>query len=121
MSTHVPATLARIRKKRKRSKRAPIPLNVVGPQVAKLRLRSGWTQNRLATKMQLSGWDTSRESVAKLEKQRRRVPDLELFVLARVFGMKSDDLFPRLFRSQIRELGPHYRAKLSRGQVPPPR
>jgi len=84
-----------------------------------LRLRKGWTQGDLAIKLQIFGWDTSRESESKLEKQRRRVPDLELFVLARVLGVDSDYLFPRNLRVKVKEFGPHYRAKLSRGQVPP--
>jgi transcriptional regulator with XRE-family HTH domain len=99
--------------------RAPIPLNVVGAQVQKLRLRKGWTQDQLAIKLQLFGWDTSRESVAKLEKHRRRVPDVELFVLGKVLGIALEEIFPRNLRAKVKELGPYYRAKLSRGQVPP--
>lgn len=85
----------------------------------KLRKGKGWTQNALAVKLQLFGWDVSRESVAKLENLLRRVPDVELFVVAKVLGVKSDDLFPRNLRGKVKELGPHYRVKLSRGQVPP--
>jgi transcriptional regulator with XRE-family HTH domain len=84
-----------------------------------LRLRKGWTQNRLAVKLQLFGWDTSREAVTRLENQDRRVPDLELFVIAKVLGVRADDLLPRDLRARVRELAPHYRVKLSRGQVPP--
>ena len=94
-------------------------LNVIGPQVRKVRERKGWTQNQLALKLQLFGWDTSRESVTRLENQSRRVPDLEMFVIARILGVKADDLFPRNLRGKIKELAPHYRVKLSRGQVPP--
>jgi transcriptional regulator with XRE-family HTH domain len=94
-------------------------LNVIGPQVRKFRTRKGWTQNQLALKLQLLGWDTSRESVTRLESQSRRVPDLELFLVARILGVKADDLFPRALRGRIKELAPHYRVKLSRGQVPP--
>ncbi len=94
-------------------------LNVVGPQVRKLRLRKGWTQDRLAAKLQLLGWDLSRESVTRLENQARRVPDLELFALAKALGVRADDLLPRSLRPKIRELCAKYRPKLSRGQVPP--
>lgn len=93
-------------------------LNVVGPQVRKLRRQRGWTQGELAVKLQLFGWDTSRESVTSLENQQRRVPDLELFILAKVLGGKLDDLFPRNLRSKLKELYPQYRVKLSRGQIP---
>jgi DNA-binding XRE family transcriptional regulator len=94
-------------------------LNVVGPQVRRFREQQGWTQGQLAVKLQLFGWDTSRVSVTKLENQERRVPDLELFVLAKVLGITTDDLFPRNLRGKIKAWWPLYRAKLSRGQVPP--
>ena len=92
---------------------------MIGPQVRKWRLRKRWSQAHLAMKLQLFGWDTSRESVTSLENQRRRVPDLELFVLARILGVKMEDLFPRNLRGRIKNLWPKYRAKLSRGQLPP--
>jgi len=94
-------------------------LNVVGPQVRKARESKGWTQDELAVKVQLFGWDTSRVSVTKLENQKRRVPDVELYVFAKVLGVTADDLFPRNLRGKIKTLWPHYRVKLSRGQVPP--
>ena len=92
---------------------------MIGPHVRKWRLRKRWTQAHFALKLQLFGWDTSRESVSSLENQRRRIPDLELFVLAKILGVKTDDLFPRNLREKIKDLWPSYRAKLSRGQLPP--
>lgn len=92
---------------------------MVGPQVRKWRVRKGWTQSHLAIKLQLLGWDTSRESVTALENQRRRVPDLELYVLSKSLGVKLEELFPKQLRSKIKLLLPTYRAKLSRGQLPP--
>ena len=82
-------------------------------------MRKGWSQEYLALKLQLFGWDTSRESVTSLENQRRRVPDLELYVLGRILGVKLEELFPRQLRARIKQLWPNYRAKLSRGQLPP--
>jgi len=70
-------------------------LNVVGAQVRKLRVKKGWSQEKLATKLQLRGWTISRDSLASLELQRRRVPDCELLFVARVLGVRTDDLFPR--------------------------
>lgn len=84
----------------------------------KLRQQKGWTQSQLAIKLQLQGWDTSRESVTSLENQQRRVPDLELYILAKVLGVRTDDLFPRNLRGKLKELYPQYRVKLSRGQIP---
>jgi hypothetical protein len=68
--------------------------------------------------MQLQGWDTSRGTVTSLENQQRRVPDLELFILARILGVKLENLFPRGIGGKLKELYPQYRVKLSRGQIP---
>ena len=96
-----------------------IPLNVIGSQVRKLRERKGWNQNQLTVKLQLAGWDTSQGSLSRQENGERRVPDLELFVLADVLNVKFEDLFPKDLRGKIKALWPHYRIKLSRGQLPP--
>jgi len=87
--------------------------------VRRLREKKGWTQNYLAVKLQLAGWDTSQGSLSRLENGERRVPDLELFVLSRVLGAEFEDFFPSNLTGKIKALWPHYRAKLSRGQVPP--
>jgi transcriptional regulator with XRE-family HTH domain len=94
-------------------------LNIIGPQVRNLREHKGWTQDHFAVKLQLAGWDTSQDSVSRLENQGRRVPDLELFVLADVLGVRLDDLFPKDVRGKIKALWPLYRVKLACGQLPP--
>lgn len=81
-------------------------MNLVGPQVRKLRAKKGWSQETLATKLQVRGWSISRDSLASLELQRRRVPDCELLFLARVFGVGTEDLFPR--NLSLRSLGPAF-------------
>jgi transcriptional regulator with XRE-family HTH domain len=96
-----------------------IPLNVIGAQVRKLREQKGWNQNQLTAKLQLIGWDTSQGSLSRLENGERRVPDLELFVLAEVLDAKFEDFFPEDLRGKIKALWPLYRIKLSRGQLPP--
>lgn len=96
-----------------------ILLNMIGAQVRKLREQKGWNQNQLAAKLQLAGWDTSQGSLSRLENGERRVPDLELFVLADVLDAKLEDLFPKDLRGKIKALWPLYRIKLSRGQLPP--
>jgi transcriptional regulator with XRE-family HTH domain len=71
------------------------PKNLIGLQVRKWRTKKGWSQEALATKLQLRGWSVSRDSLASLESQRRRVPDCEMLYLARVLGVRLEDLFPR--------------------------
>jgi transcriptional regulator with XRE-family HTH domain len=70
-------------------------MNLIGSQVRKWRRKKGWSQEVLATKLQLRGWNISRDSLASLELQRRRVPDCEMLYLARVLGIRLDDLFPK--------------------------
>jgi transcriptional regulator with XRE-family HTH domain len=84
------------------------PLNLVGPQVRKWRDERGWSQERLAAKLQLRGWDISRDSVASLESQRRRVPDCEILFLARVLGVGLTELFPK--NVVLSRTGPQFRS-----------
>jgi len=88
-----------------------VPLNLVGPKVRKLRIQQDWTQDALAAKLQVEGWDVSRESLAKLEAQFRRVPDCELLFLAKVLGVEIVDLFPR--NLDLKKLAPSLRLKVS--------
>ncbi len=74
--------------------RVTAPLNSIGPQVRKFRNRKKWTQEALAAKLRVEGWDVSRESLAKLEAQFRRAPDCELLFLAKVLGVGIVRLFP---------------------------
>jgi hypothetical protein len=57
--------------------------------------------------------------ITRLETQGRRVPDLELYVLATALGVTIDELFPENLGGEIANLWPIYRTKLSRGQIPP--
>jgi len=83
------------------------PLNLVGPQGRKFRDRKGWTQTNLAAKMQLQGWDVSRDSVAKLEARLRWVSDCELLFLAKALGASVPDLYPQ--NPDLKKIGPQFR------------
>jgi transcriptional regulator with XRE-family HTH domain len=85
-----------------------IPKNLIGQQVRKWRMKKGWSQEVLATKLQLRGWNISRDSLASLESQRRRVPDCEMLYLARVLGVRLDDLFPK--KLPMNKLGAQFQA-----------
>jgi transcriptional regulator with XRE-family HTH domain len=60
-------------------------LNDVGPQIRHLRYERGWTQDLLAAKLQLHGWDISREGVAKVEGGYHLVSDRQLLCLSAAF------------------------------------
>lgn len=71
------------------------PLNDIGPQVRMLRLRRGWTQDILAAKLQIGGWDISREGLAKVETCRHQVLVEQLRVLMRVFQVGFEAFFSK--------------------------
>jgi transcriptional regulator with XRE-family HTH domain len=87
------------------------PLNLVGPKVRELRVLKALTQEALSAKLQVEGWDVSRESLAKLESQFRRVPDCELLFLAKVLGVEIRELFPS--KIDLKKLDPSLRLKVS--------
>ncbi len=68
--------------------------NLVGPQVRRLRIDAKLSQEALAAKLQLAGWDLSRGGLSKIEAGLRRVNDAEVWMLARVLSCALLDLFP---------------------------
>ena len=100
-------------------KKADAQLNIVGPQVREIRLAKGWRQDQLARAMQLRGWDTSRDSVTRLENQVRRVTDFELFIVAKCLGVGTNDFYAPGLERQAKVLAPAFRRRLTRGRVPP--
>ena len=100
-------------------KKADSQLNTVGPQVRKFRLQKGCRQDQLARAMQLRGWDTSRDSVTRLENQVRRVTCFELFIVAQCLGIGTDDLYPADLERRTKVMAPLFRRRLTRGRVPP--
>lgn len=63
-------------------------LNIVGPKVRQARLsnKPGMTQEELAIKLQVMGWDIDRFGVSKIERGERQVTDKELLLLAKALG-----------------------------------
>lgn len=77
--------------------------NLVGPQVRRLRNGAGLSQEALATKLQVAGWDISRAGVSKIEARLRRVNDAELWILAKQLSCSLAELYPGK-PTQIREV-----------------
>lgn len=68
--------------------------NWVGKQrIAELRKDRGMSQNDLAIKLQNYGVDIDKNAVQLLEHGHRYVRDMELYVIAKVFGVSMEDLF----------------------------
>ena len=70
-------------------------LNVIGPQVRRLRAQREWSQNKLAIKLQLAGMDhATRGKVCKIESRKGWVSDDDMLFLAHVLGVELKDLYP---------------------------
>lgn len=69
--------------------------NILGPVVRELREQQGLTQAEFAVRLNLTGWDVSRDIIARIEGQVRWVADFEIEKLA--IGLKVDatDLLQR--------------------------
>ena len=78
------------------------PRNCVGPVVRRLREQQGLTQALLVAKLNLAGWDISRETLAKLESQVRWVADFELLWLAKALGTDPGSLLDEAAPRQAR-------------------
>ena len=56
---------------------------------------AGLSQEALATRLQLAGWDLTRGGLSKIEARLRRVNDAELLVLAGALKIGVADLYPK--------------------------
>ena len=65
----------------------------IGTNLKKLREKRGFTQEYVATKLQLGGCDVTRSSVAKIEVGQRHVYPDEIIVLKNIFNCSYEDIF----------------------------
>lgn len=72
--------------------------NLCGKNVARLRkaLRPRCSQKALAAKLQLADLDLEKNAVQRIESGERFVTDIELKVIARVFGVTTDELLEKV-------------------------
>jgi transcriptional regulator with XRE-family HTH domain len=83
---------------------SPTFKNAVGSVIRKLRNERGWTQEELAAKLQLKGWDCTRSWLAKIEAQQVYVKDFELLYFCAAFGVDLDELYSTLSISKLSRL-----------------
>src|SRR5712691_3649339 len=79
---------------------SPTLKNAVGPAIRKFRNQRGWTQEELATKLQLKGWDCTRSWLAKVEAQLVYVKDFELLYFCAVFDRHLQEFYGTLSPSK---------------------
>ena len=70
--------------------------NLIGKNVEKLRKERGIKQKDFIAKMQILGCDINPTSYSKLEGQVRSATDKEIFVIAKILGIKMEELFEEL-------------------------
>ncbi len=76
--------------------------NAVGGEIRKLRDSKGWTQEVLAARCAVAGYDISRGTLAKIEAQIRGISDVEMFVIAKTLGVTIPELFPKDFPAELK-------------------
>lgn len=70
--------------------------NIIGANVTKIRKLHKMSQKDLAINMQLLNVDINFSSLSKLEGQTRVASDKEVFAIAQIFKIKTDDLFKNI-------------------------
>lgn len=80
--------------------------NIVGEQVRRLRSAADLTQDELAARCALSGFDIGRASVSHIETGLRGVSDLEMVLLAKALRVSVADLVPAKLPGWHKDLRP---------------
>lgn len=68
-------------------------MNSIGPNIRRIREHHGWTQDQLAAKCNLAGWDISRGTLAKIEAKVRQITDKEIILISKVLLVPVAELF----------------------------
>lgn len=65
----------------------------VGNNIRKLRERAGYTQDYLATKLQLNGCDITRSALAKIEVGQRHLYPDEIKLIKQILKAEYEEIF----------------------------
>ncbi len=66
---------------------------MIGNRIRLLRERAGFTQEYVATKLQIMGCDITRSAVAKIEVGQRHLYPDEIILLRQILNVSYDDIF----------------------------
>lgn len=67
--------------------------NIVGKNIERLRKEKGIKQKDFISKMQILGCDINPTSYSKLEGQIRSATDKEIYIIAKILNVTTDELF----------------------------
>ena len=65
----------------------------IGNNIRRLREKSEYTQDYVATKLQINGCDITRSAVAKIEIGKRHLYPDEIILLKQILNVEYDDIF----------------------------
>ena len=65
----------------------------IGNNIRLLRERSGYTQDYVATKLQICGCDITRSAVAKIEVGQRHLYPDEIILIKEILNVSYEDIF----------------------------
>ncbi len=65
----------------------------IGNNIRRLREKAGFTQDYVATKLQISGCDITRSAVAKIEVGQRHIYPDEIILLKQILNVEYDEIF----------------------------
>ncbi|WP_043586453.1 helix-turn-helix domain-containing protein [Geminisphaera colitermitum] len=78
--------------------------NIIGRQVGRIRSNLALTQEMLAARCGVAGWDISRGTLAKIEAGVRCVTDIEAATLALALKVPLHELYPADIAVRLKKL-----------------
>lgn len=67
--------------------------NIVGEYIKEIREEQGLTQEQLAIRIEMAGWQVDRFIVSKIERGDRQVSDVEVWLIAKALKVSVGRLF----------------------------
>jgi transcriptional regulator with XRE-family HTH domain len=68
-------------------------MNLIGPNIRKIRKSMNLSQKELVARCNLIGWDISRGTLAKIESQSRKISDGEVLYFSKALKVEVETLF----------------------------
>lgn len=67
--------------------------NVIGKQVKRIREKAGLSQEQLAIRLEMAGWQVDRFLISKIERGERQILDTEVLLIAKALKVTVASLF----------------------------
>lgn len=68
-------------------------MNMIGDNLRRLRIKRGWSQQKLSNKLEELAIYVCRGSISRIEDKLRTVTDIELYGFSQVLGVPVEELF----------------------------